>query len=416
MKYILLSPLATFLLFRVIFPIIWCFNYIGGVYFNHLELAICHLIFLLLEGLLIVLLMRFIIVNSEKNRLLRIESDYVAKKKKEGRLLLNVGLFGAFIFILFNFGSLPILMDRGSDSMVELVIDQKIQTWISYGLLNVFSLFILFALLHKDGKNYLLYFILLLTIIVTGKKSALISFFSIYVFLYYIYSKKPSLPFRNILIVISLALFFIILQFIRTTGFDFEYKQAGSLLSDIVFSSSTSYLEQIISLDGIKYAQQYASELGTFGPLTYIFHPFIKFFFGSDFKMSIGPFLNYQIYGSDFPNGVNPTLFFETIFVFGEKIGIVFAFVNLFVVFWVAKILIKRVIYDENIHSIKTVAYYLLFLSCFSFLLDTLNTIRDLPFAIFPFIIYKANIYLSRYFKGTHKKGIDENTCEHKCN
>jgi len=90
-------------------------------------------------------------------------------------------------------------------------------------------------------------------------------------------------------------------------------------------------------------------------------------------------------------------LFFENIFIFGDILATSLSFIFLAIVFWITKILIKKIIlnFDKNLLVIAT--YYMLFLSSLSFTADTLNTIRSLPFDFIPAVLYYVNKFVRNY-------------------
>jgi hypothetical protein len=280
----------------------------------------------------------------------------------------------------------------------------KNKTWFWFGVLNIFIIILIFSIVYTNNKKKKFYYVLIALIasIIPGKKSAVIGLISKFIFTYYLVSyRKPNLPWIKIFIGFLFSIIFIVYQYSRTAGIDFNFSKT-ILIFHIVYSSSTVYLNQIIEQGGIEYIHLYSNLLGDYGPIIYIFNPFLKFLFGIGIDKAPGPFLGEMLYGYTLPNGVNPTLFFEILFVFGNIFVVFFSFLIMFIIMYLAKIFIKNVIIDYNKNILVSVMYFYLFLSCFSFLNDTLNTIRNLPFAILPLLIYKfekglKNLSRSKY-------------------
>ncbi len=402
MIYLLLGPFGIFLLFRVFFPTIWCleFLFFNDVNTKSFDVVLYHLIFLLLQGVLTLLLMFYIIKMVKRYRFLRYSDIYQYQKNKDAKFFSKIALLGIGVFLLLNYNSLPIFMDRGSDAIVLLGQVKKTKTWFMYGVLGIFSTLLLVAMVYsiKQKTKYIYGLFYFIIAVIGGKKSAIIGAFNKLIFLYYLFShKKPNLPIFKIFIGLIFSAYFIVIQFSRTAGFEIDYLQIFNVLFQLVYSSSTGYLGQIIVMDGLQYAHGYSEHLvGIGGPILYILNPFTKFIFGTGIDKSIGPYMMEQFYGeTEIPNGVNPTLFFEYIFVFGSIEYVIFAFINMFLVFVLARYFIKRVIFNFNTSVLVTITYLGLFMSCFSFLADTLNTIRSLPFVLLPMFIFYTLKFLS---------------------
>ena len=406
MIYLLVGPLGLFFIFRILLPSIWCFDFLLTNDFSHkyYEIVIFHLIYLFLEGFLTALLMIYIVNKVSKYRKYRDNQEHINNKDREAKKYAFVALIGVLIFLGFNFNSLPILMDGGSDAIVALGEERKGETWFSYGMLMVLSTLLLFSIvsIKSKGKKYIYAIILTLLSLVTGKKAALISILSKAVFVYYVTNpKNPSLPFIKIAIALILSSLFVVFQLSRTSGLDVNYFDVIPIIMNLVYSSFTSYLVQFVNMEGLGFAQMYSDGLGSGGSIVYILNSFTKVLFGTGIEKSIGPYMTYQFYGSEFPNGVNPTLFFEYIFVFGSKAAIPFSFINLIAMFMLAKIFIKKVIINIDKSILLMVTYLGLFLFTLDYTLDTLNAIRVLPFTFLPMIWYYLIILLR---KASNKK------------
>jgi hypothetical protein len=406
MIYLLVGPLGLFFIFRILLPSIWCFDFLitNDSAHKYYEIVSFHLMYLFLEGFLTALLVIYIVNKVSKYRKYRDNQAHINNKDREAKKYAFVALLGLLIFLGFNFNTLPVFMDGGSDAMVALGQEQKGKTWFMYGMLTVLSTLLLFSIvsIKSKGKKYVYGFLLILFSLVTGKKSSLISILSKFMFVYYLINpKKPSLPFIKIAIALILSSLFVIFQFSRTSGLSVDYFDAIAIIMNLVYSSFTSYLVQFVNMEGLEFAQMYSDGLGSGGPIVYILNSFTQVLFGTGIEKSIGPYLTYQFYGSEFPNGVNPILFFEYIFVFGSYTAIPFSFINLIVMFMLAKIFIKKVIINIDKSILLMVTYFGLFLFALGYTIHSLDAIRMLPFTFIPMLWHYLIILL---MKASNKK------------
>lgn len=414
MIFLILGPFGMFFLFRIILPEIWCIDFLVNTTSNHkfYDIVILHSVYLLFEGFLIISLMIYIINMVVKYRRYRQKQLYINGVNYQGLKFSIISTILIVLFFIFNFHTLPIFMDGGSDAIVALGEQQKTKTWFMYGMLGTLTTLLLFSIIYlKSMKKKVFYgAVLLLASLVTGKKSALIGLFSKFIFVYFMLNtKKPKLPIIKIGFVLLLSIIFIVFQFSRTSGVDFDISQVFKIIFSLIYSSSTVYLNQFINMSGLDYAQMYSNSLGDGGSIVYILNPFMKFLFGIGIEKSIGPYLVYQFYGSEFPNGVNPTLFFEPIFVFGKYSAILFSFLNLFIVFILARYFIKKVIINFNKSILITITFFGLFMSSLSFTIDTLNTVRGLPFVLIPMFIFYFKQFLIKVSNSKKRKMCLEN-------
>ena len=126
--------------------------------------------------------MIYIVNKVGKYRKYRDNQVHIDNKDREAKKYAFVALLGLLIFLGFNFNTLPIFMDGGSDAMVALGEKQKINTWFMYGMLSMLSTLLLFSIvsIKSKGGKYIYGFVLLLFSLVTGKKAALISFHPVF--------------------------------------------------------------------------------------------------------------------------------------------------------------------------------------------------------------------------------------------
>ena len=203
------------------------------------------------------MLMIYIVNLANKNRVKRRNRRYVEVKDRAGRWYAKFALIGIILFFVLNYQDLPLFSSGGSDAIMTLGEDQKIKTWLMYGLLGMLSYILIFSIIYTASKNkkYSYGLILIMSAIVTGKKAAIISIFGKFIFVYYVLAAiKPSFPIAKIVVAIVVSSLFIVYQFSRTAGFEFDVIDIFQILTNLIYSSSTVYLVQLIDLDGVSYA------------------------------------------------------------------------------------------------------------------------------------------------------------------
>lgn len=393
MIFLLLSPFGIIALFRIFLPLFWCieFLYTHGLEHYGFTIVLTHALYLILQGILLLMLMIYIVNLANKNRVKRRNRRYVEVKDRAGRWYAKFALIGIILFFVLNYQDLPLFSSGGSDAIMTLGEDQKIKTWLMYGLLGMLSYILIFSIIYTASKNkkYSYGLILIMSAIVTGKKAAIISIFGKFIFVYYVLAAiKPSFPIAKIVVAIVVSSLFIVYQFSRTAGFEFDVIDTFQILTNLIYSSSTVYLVQLIDLDGVSYAAEYSDKLGPYGPFTYVFNPFLKLLFGIGIYKAPGPYLGEVLFNMNSANGANMTLFFEYIFIFGSPYFALLATFHMIAVLFLAKFFIKKVINDIHTNFLITVTYFSLFLACFIFLFDSLYAVRSLPFIVFPYVLY----------------------------
>ena len=389
--YFLLTPFGFFLLIRCFFPILWCSEYLFVNTFSneYFIIVFIHLIYLLFQSFLII-----IFYNKIKS-IVEINRDVISTNRNYN----NITFLLLFILSLFFiYGTMPLLLDGGSDALVIIGEDEKFTTWFNFGTIRVILIPLL--LIWYFQKNlfyrYLILFYILIFSILDGKKGGVIILINNFFFIHYFLSKN-SLKinfklFLTLTIFIIISILYAVLQFNRTIGLDIDLNSIFlglTKITELTYNSFTSYLEQMISMNGLKYAVNYSDQLGSLGIFKYFFNSFTKLLFGFGIDKSIGPFLNYELFGSSFPNGVNPILFFELIFISGNIYFSLFSFLILYIVFHLIYNRIKKLIIAVNYNYFDTSIHYYFILFYLSLLSDTLNAIRALPFIFVLFILKK---------------------------
>jgi hypothetical protein len=380
----LFTPFGIFIILRILIPGIWCFDYLISNLKNEDSLLILgHLLYLII--LLIGFLKIFTFVF-DKQRKIELSNSFINDNFQPLPYLL---LF--FIFVILFFTPLPLFQSGGSDAVVLMQEEAKGATWFFSGALSILSYPIFFLIfLEQNTRRKIFYFLLVLfTSISAGKKTGilefLINFILIASFYHCIYKYVNLKTIFLIIIGILLSFTFAIFQYTQTIAIDYNsinYSESFNLLLKLSTSSFTSYLEQIHVLGGIKYLQIYSDQLGELGPINYFFNSFIKVFNSSGgIQKGIGPFLNYMIYNSEIPNGVNPTLFYEFMFIGGKKNWAYLSFLIIPFIFYIIFNFLKKLYTRKKKENIYTLSLYFFSIKLLLFfLVDTLNAIRSTPF------------------------------------
>jgi hypothetical protein len=388
--FFLLTPFGFFLLIRCFFPILWCLNFLTSTNFSnqYYFLVLFHLLYLFFESLLILLFFNKInkIIENQRN-IISISNNYT-----------NIVILLLLILtLLFNLATIPLLIDGGSDALVSIGETEKFSTWFIFGIIRIILIPLLLVWYFEKNifLRFLIFFYILIFSLLDGKKGGLIILLNDIFLIHYFFSKKKlQISFKLILIlivIIVITIFYAVLQFNRTIGLDTDFKSiifGVTKIFDLMYNSFTSYLEQMITMNGLNYAVKYSDQLGTLGTFKYLFNSFTKIIFGYGIDQSIGPFLNYELYGSLFPNGVNPILFFELIFISGNIYFSFFSFLILYLIFHLIFKRSKKLIYAININLFDASIHLFIILFYLSLLTDVLNAIRGLPF-IFILIFIK---------------------------
>lgn len=405
MIYILSGPIGIFLVFRVILPIIWCFNFLAKETSDHkyYYLVLFHLLYLIVEGLLCIILI------IQVNKLIKMYNK-IKYNRENGQIakITSFTLLSIVIFLIFNYNSLPIYLEGGSDAIVFLDEQYKIRAWFFFSFLWINLILLTFAYAYETRKKRkIIYAILILAIsTLPGKKSAVITALSNMLFLNYVFQPhRFSLSdLLKIVILFIIGISFAIFIYLNTLSYynaDVEFSTYLDLVFmffNLLYSSSTVYLEDFIISDGLSLADEYSKSLGTYGPFVYILNPFLKFFFGTGIEKAIGPYLSYHLYNDPIPHGVNPTLFFEYIFVFGSETASIFAFFHMIFILYFINFLLRKMIKNKR-NMFLSATFYSLILLSFFFLADALNAIKRLPFVLIPLLYFFIIKFLSSFHK-----------------
>lgn len=400
----LFTPFGVVILFRLLLPSIWCLNYLFSDFNNDSIIVFFHLIYLLC--LFVGFIFIYKIFIQHQKRLHEISSSI----QHQGNYSLPFFLILCILLILF-FTPLPIFQSGGSDAIMLMQEEAKGATWFFSGALLTLSypLYFLFFL-DKSKRNKLIYFSLLIMVSASaGKKGGILDFFTNLILIGSIFiSFKRTFDFKILLFasfLLSLTIFFALYQYLQTLGFELDSSflaQSLPILFNLATGSYNSYLEYIHNLGGLQTAQLYSDNLGDFGSFKYFFNSYLKVIDPNwGINKSIGPFLNYQINGSDLPNGVNPTLFYELIFIYGNKyFGLASLPLLPLILSFFVKLLKKLYSFLNSSKDVYLMAFYFFAIKFFLyFLIDTLNALRTLPFILILFFFRTSNLIKFDSFK-----------------
>ena len=383
----LLTPFGVAILFRLLLPSIWCLDYLFSDNNNDSFIVFFHLVYLLC--LFVGFIFIYKIFIQHQKRLNEIASSF----QHQGNYNLPFFLILCILLILF-FTPLPIFQSGGSDAIMLMQEEEKVTTWFFSGALLTLSYPLYFLVfLDKSKRNKIIYFSLLLMISASaGKKAGILDFFTNLVLISSIFiSFKRTFGLKMLLfgsLLSSLTIFFALYQYLQTLGFELNYSvlaQSLPVLFNLAKGSYSSYLEYMHNLGGLQIVQIYSDNLGDFGTFKYFFNSYLKVIDPNlGISKSIGPFLSYHIHGSDLPNGVNPTLFYELIFIYGNKyFGL--ASITLIPLIFLFFVKISKKLYSflNSSKDVYTMALYFFALKFLLFFInDTLNAIRSLPFIL----------------------------------
>lgn len=306
------------------------------------------------------------------------------------KLSLNHFLPLIFVLIIFN-TNLPLFAGKGSEALASLSITNKYQTWIGFVLLE--TTYLQFILLGsrsptKKGTIFLLFVAFIIGSLSMSKAIAaavLLKFITIRLFTNV---KTPLLP---VITGIVFSVFFIATVYYFTlssaAGDGIKNITAGvdffSILStvwEIIYYSANFVYIMMLERGALEYADLYSHLNNHFIGLNYFLNPFIAPL-GMGISQSIGPFINEILFATKGPRGVNPSLFFEFLYVYSAPIAVIFTpivSVTILIIFYKIFDIAVRTKNTFDAALLMQIAFYLI-----TFLSDSLFSIRS----IFPLIL-----------------------------
>jgi len=397
---LLLTLIGNHLIFRGILPLIWVLNAIVSNN-KYTYVLLLHFIYLFTLIIFDIILLKNVIKQSHFTKY----KNNIFNQKKVHAIILFWGFSFLILFLILKPFPLPIFSEGGSNAVVKISSQYDKSVWFYFGIM--FAINLLASFTFFQSKKYsikaLSFMLVLLTSIIAGKKSGLLQVIANFTFLYLIFKGRELRLFRVrkngffihkkmvfIYLLISgflfIGIYFAIIQLKKTVGDNYITTNIFNLLPNftiLVFSSSTVYLDQFITLNGIRYYKDYSESLGTLGIVKYFLNPISKFLFNTGIDKAIGPYLNYELFGSNLPYGVNPTLFFEFIFITGNiEIGFLFSIISIILIFKIEQLCIKYLKNNKYNNPFRLSFVYGVLVLSLNFTADTLNTIRMVPFLL----------------------------------
>ncbi len=381
-------------------PIIWCVDFLmlNGFDGKYSILVFTHLLYLVLLSATLIFCIWYVVSLTYRLSYYRAEPRYRERCDRQSKRVIFIIFVVLCAWFYLNWSSIPIFIG-GSNAIVDLNEENKKATWFSYGILSlcVSSLLVSFAYQKRFSIKVILVFLIMFLAILPGKKSGLLSAVGMLLFVHFcLAGAQKRFPFFKVSLATLLGLLFIAFQYARTVGIKFDVQGLAFYMVELIYTHSTVYLRQFIGAEAIQVAAYYPEDSMKSGVLGYFLNPFYKIVFGTGIEKAIGPYVSNYLYGAGAgATGVNPTFFFEMIFVSGIWHGSILAFgvLGIWAVFMV--VVVNNFIMDFN-KPIGKVIFYLMFIGfLFSFMSDSLNAIRTLPFVLFPlFCCYFRGLFL----------------------
>jgi hypothetical protein len=390
----LFTPLGLFVIYRVIFPFDWCINFISSnPSYKAIDVVYWHMLYLFILFIGVLFVFRTFIVIQKSTLRKSLNENYISKPSFP-----FIPVFTIILILLL--APIPLFHEGGSDATLLAYQDPntKSASWLVSGILSTLSLPLYFLVFYeKNFRRKILYIVLLIICAISdGKKAGFLEFIlDMLLVAGFTLNLGKRITFKYIalfIVVLMGAFFFAIYQYFKTTNKSVslnELANSFSIMIDLAYLSFCSYLDQIHVLNGLDLIEIYHRQLGNHNIINYFFNSYIKMLgLPGGIKKSIGPFLNYWLYGSDRPNGVNPIFFYELIFITGNKYyGIVAIFI-LPVIFYFIIIYYRLLAYIKRVDIYKMAIYLFMIKFLTGFLTDTLNAIRSLPFLALLVVIY----------------------------
>lgn len=391
---IIFTPFFYLIFYRALLPIFFIFEEL--IFFNRINAAyLLGFGFVLILQLLFLVLASFWSITLTKTQVLIDRYDFMSKNQ----LLFYIGIW---IFVLFlKYDDFPLFKLAGSNNIVEVLNENKVENLIIFGVFNfVNTLFFFGAMLEKRKMLRIFYIILsIFGVLLYMKKSSLLNWLLFYnYFLIIFFHFKMQLRFWFFTV---LAISFGMYTLGQTEDIDLNsLTDVIQIVYNLMYTSSTSYLNYLLIYDGIDMAEQYADTLPAgLGFILYFFNPIFKLFFGIGIEAAIGPYVIQNIFSLNSNlYGFNPTFLVEFWFVFGEFLAFVIVIPFLLGCFVLLRYSILK------IHALACkqgrVSYFYLYFMLFQFSMnvqfDALNAIRSVisGFAIFMiFLILERGLF-----------------------
>ena len=296
------------------------------------------------------------------------------------------------IIITANWEQIPLFSLAGSDQIVSVLAQNKVNNLISFGFIGAFGIIFLFIGLldSSTSRRNLALLLSLFTVALFMKKSGVL-----YWILFYFYFKSIFFNYKitakYILLFLS-SLIFGIYTFFQTVGLSAtSFLIVLGAVTNLLYTSSSSYLNYLLLYGGIDYAPNYQETLPDIvGWISYIFNPIVKLTTGSGIEAAIGPYVISRIFNlSDNLFGFNPTLVVELWFVLGPQVAVII-FIPLYAIITILCLRMVRTAFRNASRQAHVVHFYMIYaLINFSINMqyDLLNSVKSLIFSTLAYLV-----------------------------
>lgn len=287
------------------------------------------------------------------------------------------------VLVIFN-TNLPVFQGVGSDALAELYGSNKVQAWIGLCLLDLCYLqFILSASFSTRYRDVLGNLLVAICIgLLSMSKVIVLAVVFKYLTIRLLVGQRSHNSGAFLLMTLGIVTVGLLFQVTSDHMGTLSWFEILSQTTEVFFYSSNFVYMLMFERGGIELLLKYTAvnQLDYYGGLKYFLNPFFAVF-GAGLYSSIGPFLNYELFGVSGGRGVNPTLFWEITAVYGVLVAsVVTPFISIFIVFiatWLIRTSLKRRSRFE-MALIMQVGFYTL-----TMFVDSLYAIRS----IFPLIV-----------------------------
>lgn len=302
------------------------------------------------------------------------------------------------ILVLYKSDDIPLFSLAGSDRIVEVLNQNKINNLITFGSLSAFGIIFFFIGLldSSSGKRKIALSLSFLTVAFFMKKSGILNW-ALFYFLFQTILFQAKMSFKAVTL-ITCAIMFGIFTYLQTLGVGFSsIASLLNLVGNLIYTSSSSYLNYLLIYDGIEYAEEYRQTLPDIvGAITYLFNPVFKVLTGNGIEAAIGPYVIGKIFNiSDNLFGFNPTLLVELWFLFGDIAAVVLIIpIYMGIIIISIKAIDKiHLMAQKKVHFVHF--YYVFAILNFSMNVqyDVLNSIKSL---IFSTLMYFVLLFMLR--------------------
>lgn len=300
---------------------------------------------------------------------------------------------------------IPIFQGLNSENLVHISMDHKFSSLFGFGVLAMISTYAMIALAYKRTTRKTIALLLaILPAIMSSKKAALLVCYQDLVLLFMLsQSSVKQVPFWRLTSGLLLAVLFGITIYLNMISFEWKsVKTIFFTILDMYYGSATSYLNVMWQDMGYALADDYRKEVGSPVVFQYLANPFLKVLGLGGIEYSIGPYLAatlYGIAGELVITGVNPTLFFEIVFISGELIGVPVSIILLTFIYLTLFRLLDLISTGRPISFFNLCIYWEIYKLLISIQFDILNSYKSSLIAIFLLTLMKIILKLKLKFR-----------------